>query len=108
MTRQDGGTHGYWPPGRASYKWWPRPAVRRCLALVVALLLLGGCAYWEQVVGNAETYYDAKVETWFKAACTLNLGALGRIGEHRREVVVAACPPRTEPAVMPAPKVIEP
>ncbi len=76
------------------------------MGLVVALLLLGGCAYYEQVVGNAETYYDAKVETWFKAACTLNLGALGRIGEHRREVVVAACPPRTEPAVVPEPKVV--
>ena len=103
MTRQDGGT-GPLPASRAAISPYPRGvkgSVRACMGLVVALLLLGGCAYYEQVVGNAETYYDAKVETWFKAACTLNLGALGRIGEHRREVVVAACPPRTEPAVTP-------
>ena len=110
MTRQGGTREGYWPPGRASHMGRPRPAVKRALAIlwwVGAIALLGGCAYYEQVVGNAETYYDAKVETWFKAACTLNLGALGRIGEHRREVVVAACPPRTEPAVVPAPKMVE-
>ena len=63
------------------------------------LFVLSGCAYYEQVVGNAETYYDAKVEAWFKGACVLNQGALGRVDKHRRSIVNAACPPRTEKKV---------
>jgi len=75
---------------------------------IILVLMLTGCAYYDQAVGTAETYYDAKVEVWFKAACTLNQGALGRIGEHRRSVVNAACPPRTEPVVVPEPQMIAP
>ena len=70
-------------------------------AVVISLiLLLSGCAYYEQAVGSASAYYDAKVEAWFKGACILNQGALGRIGPHRRSIVNAACPPRTRPIVM--------
>jgi len=63
-------------------------------------MLLSGCAYYEQAVGTASAYYDAKVEVWFKGACTLNQGAMGRIGKHRRSIINAACPPRTEPIVI--------
>jgi len=64
-----------------------------------SMIFISGCAYYEQVVGNAETYYDAKVEAWFKGACVLNQGALGRVSENRRNIVNAACPPRTEPKI---------
>ncbi len=106
MTRRAKGWGGTVPRPRRSHMGRPIAAVARCLVLVVALLLLGGCAYYEQIIGNAETYYDAKVETWFKAACTLNQGALGRVTKHRRSVVSAACPPRTEPTVVPEPKMV--
>ena len=69
--------------------------------LFIFTMFLSGCAYYEQAVGTAETYYDAKITAWFKGACTLNQGAMGRIGAHKRSIVNAACPPRTEPIVMP-------
>ena len=63
------------------------------------IMLLSGCAYYEQAVGSASAYYDAKVEAWFKGACVLNQGALGRVNEYRRSIVNAACPPRTSPII---------
>ena len=63
------------------------------------LILVSSCAYYEQATGTASAYYDAKITAWFKGACALNQGALGRIDEHRRSIVNAACPPRTEPIV---------
>lgn len=43
MTPQDGGTHGYWPPGRPSHRGRPRASVGRALALAGAFVLLGAC-----------------------------------------------------------------
>ena len=43
MTRQDGGTHNYWPPGRASHMGRPIAAVARSLGILGMVLLLGGC-----------------------------------------------------------------
>lgn len=71
------------------------------LILILLGLTLSGCAYYEQAVGSASAYYDAKVEAWFKAACTLNQGAMGRISEHRRSIVDAACPPQMKPEIVP-------
>jgi len=68
--------------------------------LVLALvLLLGGCAYMDQLSGTAENYYDAKAAAWFKSACALNIGAMGRRSQRDRDIVNAACPPATEPKV---------
>ena len=67
---------------------------------ILFVMLVSNCAYYEQAVGSASAYYDAKVEALFKGACILNQGALGRIGPHRRSIVNAACPPRTRPIVM--------
>ena len=69
-------------------------------SVLALIIFISGCVYYDQVIGNASTYYDAKVETWFKSACTLNQGALGRIDEHRRSIVNAACPPRTAPTII--------
>ena len=70
-------------------------------AIALSLIMfISGCAYYEQVVGSASAYYDAKVGAWFKGACTLNQGAMGRVGAHRRSIINAACPPRTEPAII--------
>ena len=69
-------------------------------ALAISLVMfLSSCAYYEQAVGSASAYYDAKVEAWFKGACILNQGALGRVSEHKRNIVNAACPPRTAPII---------
>ena len=76
------------------------PLLKSSVIFLPLIFAFSGCAYYEQAVGNAETYYDAKITTWFKGACILNQGALGRIGEHRRSIVNAACPPRTEPVVI--------
>ncbi len=43
MSRQDGGTRGYWPPGRATHAGRPIAAVGRAMALVAALFLLPAC-----------------------------------------------------------------
>ena len=72
----------------------------RPLALAL-VLLLGGCAYVDQLTGTAENYYDSKVSAWFKTACSLNVGALGRVSTRQRDIVNAACPPATEPKVKP-------
>lgn len=69
--------------------------------VVLIVLALQGCAYYEQVVGSASSYYDAKVETWFKIACTLNQGAMGRVDAHRRSVINAACPPKERQVIVP-------
>ena len=61
------------------------------------LFILSGCAYYEQATGTASAYYDAKITAWFKGACALNQGAMGRVSERKRGIVNAACPPRTEP-----------
>lgn len=44
MSRQDGGTHDYWPPGRASHLKGIKGSLRPCLALVAALFLLPACS----------------------------------------------------------------
>ncbi len=44
MTRQDGGTDGYWPPGKRPHMGWPITAVAPFLALVGALFFLGACS----------------------------------------------------------------
>jgi len=44
MSRQGETREGYWPPGRTSYKWWPKASVARSLALVAALFLLPACS----------------------------------------------------------------
>lgn len=66
---------------------------------IAVLLILSGCAYYEQAVGTAKTYYDAKVSTWFDTACTLNVGALGRLEQRQRDIIFAACPIRTAPEI---------
>ena len=52
MTCQDGGTDGYWPPGKRLHRGWPRPAVARSLALVGALFFLTAC---EGIMGGLLT-----------------------------------------------------
>jgi len=70
--------------------------------IVIALLLgLSSCAYYEQVVGVAQTYYDAKLQVWFETACTLNVGALGRTERRKRDIILAACPVQTAPEIEP-------
>ena len=52
MSRQDGGTHGYWPPGKRLHRGGNHGAVARSLALVGALFLLPAC---EALLGSAAT-----------------------------------------------------
>ena len=70
--------------------------MKQVIQVILMVGVLSGCAYYEQIIGNASTYYDAKVEAWFTLSCALNQGALGRISEHRRSIVEAACPPRKQ------------
>ena len=71
------------------------------IVAITLLLGLSSCAYYEQVVGTAQTYYDAKVQVWFDTACTLNVGALGRTDRRSRDIILAACPVQTAPEIEP-------
>jgi len=68
---------------------------------IALLLIVSGCAYYEQATSTAKTYYDAKVKVWFETACTLNVGALARVEKRQRDIVYAACPVRTAPEIKP-------
>ncbi len=68
---------------------------------IALLLIVSGCAYYEQLSGTATTYYDSKIVAWFDTACTLNVGALGRIDQRRRDIIFAACPAKTAPEIKP-------
>ncbi len=51
MSRQDGGTHDGWPPGKPSHTPCPKAAVARAGAVawwVAAFLLLGACGFTPQ------------------------------------------------------------
>ena len=85
MTRQDGGTHGYWPPGRASYPRGVKGSLRACMGLVVALMLLGGCQYLgmagavaDQAVKTVMQINDAKAEVLVKSLCGISVGSYWR------------------------------
>ena len=75
--------------------------MKQVVQVAFVTLLLSGCAYYDQAVGTAKTYHDAKASVWFKTACTLNVGALGRLEKRQRDIVFAACPVKTAPEVEP-------
>ncbi|KKL48876.1 hypothetical protein LCGC14_2321100 [marine sediment metagenome] len=75
--------------------------MRHIAQIAVIAVTLSSCAYYEQAVGTAKTYYDAKASVWFDTACTLNVGALGRLEERQRDIVFAACPVQTAPKLEP-------
>ena len=70
---------------------------RPVIQAVLVALTLSGCAYYSQAVGTAKSYYDAKAQVWFDSACTLNIGAVGRLDVRKRMIINAACPPITQP-----------